>query len=452
MAVPRGTLKNPKLKKDARQLQVIPSLRAGRSPCHKCPLDKPYIQKVKPTLPKNPLVVAVGLHSGKKEQKVLAAFVGDGGALLRHEFNKYGLFAGEIRLPDGPNTGIVYDPHDPKIRVGFANLTRCRPQNDEGDFGTNTPEWQEAADRCWSYLMPDLIGSYPILLLGAQVLKRFTGDKGAAITRYRGLRHQLSNGRTFFVTWHPIGAKRHYEDFKSRRQLDEFSRDIKNVADYVLQRVKPPKIKVHVFHDPGDARKFLREFAKVKTPWAYDIETYDAKQFPSRKSVSVDPCHPDFRVRGIAFAWKTNEGAWIELRPWEDRKEDAAKLLGPVFSSPAEKYDFNGHFDEEALIYNSWIPRIRRRTCDGMLALLAINGGGLGGFSLARATVDILGEPQYWDVDKGRIEQIKTDTLAEAAVRDTISTFKLCRNKLIPKLRNEDYVMAHTGVSDDEDP
>jgi len=94
VAVPKGTLKNPKLKKGARQLQVIPSLRAGRSPCHKCPLDKPNIQKVKPTIPKNPLLVAVGLHSGKREQEVLAAFVGDGGAMLRNEFNRFGLFAG----------------------------------------------------------------------------------------------------------------------------------------------------------------------------------------------------------------------------------------------------------------------------------------------------------------------------------------------------------------------
>lgn len=441
MAVPRGQLKNPKLKKaGARQLQVIPELRKGRIPCHKCPLDLPNVQKVKPAIPKDVLLVAIGLHSGKREQEVLAPFVGDGGALLRHEFNEAGLYAGDVRLADRPNSGRVYNPDDPRIRVGFANLTRCRPQNDEGDFGTDTKEWRKAADHCWSYLMPDLIGDYPVLLLGSKVLQRFVGDKGASITRLRGLRHQLPNGRTYFVTWHPIGAKRHYEDHGSTRQLEEFSRDIRNVVNYVLQLTKPPRIKLHVFHDPGDARQFLKEFAKVKTPWAYDIEAWDAGAFPSRKWVATDPYHPDFRVRGVAFAWKSNEGAWIELRPWENRKEEAAKLLGPVFASPAEKYDFNGTYDEEGLVYNGWVPRVRRRTCDGMLALLAANMGGLGGYSLARATVDLLDEPQYWEVDKSRVERIKTDTLAEAAVRDTISTLKLAKKKLIPRLRRGQYI------------
>jgi hypothetical protein len=238
--------------------------------------------------------------------------------------------------------------------------------------------------------------------------------------------HFAPGGRQVFSTWQPAGVIRHIKEHGSgSKRLKQFRADLKRMADRILGREQMPDVQMDVFSDPGQAENFLKYLACHKKPWAFDIETYDAGQESTRHAVGVDPFHPDFRVRGVAIAWQFNRGAWIELMPWEDRKAEAAKLFGPVFASSAEKWAFNGSFDENGLVYSGWAPAITNRKGDGLLALIASNAGGHSGVSLARAVVDILGEPQYWVINKLTIRTAKLMDVADSAVRDACSTLKL---------------------------
>ena len=200
------------------------------------------------------------------------------------------------------------------------------------------------------------------------------------------------------------------------------------MADRVLGREKLPEIRVDVFEDLDKAKGMLRSLEKHKRPWSFDVETYDAGQFPSRKHVAVDPFHPDFRVRGVAMAWGPDRGAWIELKPWDDRRDRARQILSPVFETVAEKWGFNGGFDDNALVYNGWVRRIANRSDDAMLRLIAVNAGGQRGFTQERLVVELLGEPQYWVIDKSRMERLTTQKVSQSAVRDACSTFKLVQH------------------------
>lgn len=416
---PKGSLRGKSPRKNVRQPQLIPELRkGGLMPCDSCPLDG-FSQKVPPFVPVDPILGVVGLGSGLNELVVLTPFVGQGGKDLRQDLREVGLPA-----------GYVDDPKSDDIKIAFANLTRCRPQNDEGDFGYQSPEWRKAADHCWSYLVPDLKGNYPLLVFGTDPMVKFMEDKSMKVFRVRGLWHKMPDGREIFCTWHPVGIRRNIRDKKSFAQvrLKQYRSDLKKVADRVLGREKLPEIKVDVFEDLGKAKGLLRNLAKHKKPWAFDMETYDAGQFPSRRHVATDPFHPDFRIRGVAMAWRSDRGAWIDLRSWENRKEEAREILSSVFGTPAEKWAFNGGFDDNALVYSGWVRKIVNRSDDGMLRLIAVNAGGQKGFTQERLVVELLGEPQYWVIDKTRMEKLTIEKVSQSAVRDACSTFKLVQH------------------------
>lgn len=429
---PKGSLR--RFDTTVRQLAVLPGLPVGgRYPCDTCPMNRPDVQKVPPAVPEKPILGVVGLGSGLEEQHVLSPFVGKGGAFLRSELNKVGLPA-----------GTVDNPHDPAIRLTFANLTRCRPAH--GNF--RSPEFFEGADRCWAFLENDLAGSYPLLALGSEPLKRLLQDKSANVSRMRGMWYRAPNGRQVFSTWHPAGIAREIDEVgPNAKKVRQFRDDLKRMADRVLGREKLPEVQVDIFRSPSEAEDFLRGLSRHKRPWAFDIESYDHEQPDSaRENVATDPFHPMFRVRGVAIAWQHNRGAWIELMSAEGMQEFASRILGPAFASPAEKWAFNGPFDENGLVYQKWVPRIANRKGDGMLGLVAINAGGQEGFSLERAVVSILGEPQFWTLNKLKIGSANIQNVAEASVRDACSTLKLTAY-LHAKLEAEEYTIP----DDDED-
>ncbi len=390
-----------------------------KHPCDKCTLNHPDRPKVPPWIPSlakvHPPFAVVGLAPGGIEEQELVTFWGPAGQCLRTELKR--AFAMPID----------------QVCI-MANLTRCRPPGD--DFESKV--WDKAVSCCSAFLNTDIAGDFPLLLLGSEPLQKLFKDKSHRVTRMRGLWHRLPNRRDVFSTWHPSFVIRSGEDSVPAKQ---FRRDILRFSDRIMKREKLPDIKVEIFRTPGEAAPFLSHLERHSKGWVFDIETYDAIEYPSRKMVAVDPCHPDFRVRGVAIAWKPDRGAWIELMPWEHQKAEAARLLAPVFGNGVPKGAFNGSFDEEGLVYPGWVPRIANRQGDGMLSLLAINAGGLPNFSLDRAIVDVLDEPQYWSPEKGTMAKLEIEQVAEYAVRDACSTLKVI-SLAESRLRQSDYVVS----------
>ena len=383
------------------------------NPCDKCPLDSPDRPKIAPALVQDPILGVVGLAPGDNENQQKVVFVGPAGQLLRSEGQRAGLPIGTVEYP------LASD-----IKISIANLTRCQPDNDNFD----DPKWKKAVNYCGKFLELDIAGDFPLLLLGTQPLQKILGDKAARVSRMRGLWYTLPNGRQVFSTWHPSYVLREVRRVgEDSTALKQFKRDLQRVADRIFGREKLPDIKFDTFKTPGEAKPFLAALAKYDQPWVFDIESYDAQEYPSRKAVGTDPFHPDFRVRGIAFAWKPDRGAYVDLSPWDHWRKQAAEIFGPAFASPALKWAFNGTFDEEGLVYNGWVPEIKNRRGDGLMAVLSINAGGLPNFTLERCVVDILGEPQYWGVDKTLIRELPIEKVAESAVRDCSSTLKLIK-------------------------
>lgn len=204
----------------------------------------------------------------------------------------------------------------------------------------------------------------------------------------------------------------------------------------------PDDVLVKMFPHLPAAEGFLRKLALRMAPWTFDIETYDALEFPSRKPVAVNPFNPDFRVRGVAIALDGRKGAWIELNGDPTggvRKLTAAGLamlapsameaLHAAFASDAEKGAFNGSFDENGMIQAGWVPAIRNRTRDGMLALVALGDGTQalrGGLTLESAIQKLLRHEVYWEIDKSLMRDLPIEKVADGAVHDACYTHELC--------------------------
>jgi uracil-DNA glycosylase family 4 len=372
------------------------------NPCSGCPRAKAI--KVKPIIPKDPVLIVVGLAPGEIEEERGEPFQGPAGQEVRDALTTAG-----------------FDLE----QVGFANLARCRPDND--DF--TTKEWQEAERRCYSYLSRDLAQApnAPLLLLGTRPLASLTGDSKLLVTAMRGLWVTTTTGRLAYSARHPASILRTRDSTLKLRLAKQWVEDIARFGARLNGKEKPRDIEMTIFKTPQEATQLLRRLAKHTHPWVFDIETYDARETPSRKFVSTDPCHPDFRVRGVSFAWAPNKGAWIELMGVEGQQAEVKKLLDPVFMSSAVKGAFNGGFDEEGLTYSDWVTEIVNRRWDGMLALVALSDGRQSSLRLERAVVDLLGYPQYWNgVDKGRVRDLPLEEVARAAIEDACSTWALC--------------------------
>ena len=112
----------------------------------------------------------------------------------------------------------------------------------------------------------------------------------------------------------------------------------------------------------------------------------------------------------------------------DDRKDDVRSLLDPVFGSDAEKWPFNGSYDEEGLVYPGWVTEINARSGDGMLAMVALGDGRHESLRLEKAAADLLKRPQAWDgFDKSRIRDLSIDEVAQGAVGDASNALALCR-------------------------
>lgn len=374
------------------------------NPCDTCPHSAaPY--KVPPTIPIAPILAVVGMAPGAEEEAESAPFVGPAGVFLRGALSRAGI-----------------DPNP----VFYGNLSRCRPPGDDFD----TPAHARAEKHCRTYLEMDL-ASYlgPVLLLGKRPLHMFAGNE-FRIGAYRGLwieAKDILKGRACFVARHPAQILRTENPALRETLTHEFYADIQRMADHLLHRVPPSRIKVTIFESPLHAKDFMTWLAQREKPWTFDIETYDANAFPARKNVSTDPCHPDFRLRGIAVATSSSCGYWIECLGWEDRIEEASTVLSPAFTSSAPKGAFAGHFDEEGLVYPRWVTHIRNRNRDGMLALIALGNGAHESLRLEKAVVDILGKPQYWNgFNKSMMRDLPLVQVAENAVGDAAYAHELC--------------------------
>lgn len=198
-------------------------------------------------------------------------------------------------------------------------------------------------------------------------------------------------------------------------------------------------ISVRLYHTISEAATYLRRLAARPEPWTFDIESYDGAAFPSRKSVSTDPHHPDFRVHGVAIATAADEGAYVYF---QDRQPgDFGPDVGPnnviianqglaalaaAFGSPAEKGAFNGHFDENGMVFPGWVPRVSNRTRDGMLAAIALGDGTHDNLRLPTLASVLLRREVTWEIDKSTMREQPLDVVADGAVHDACLAHELC--------------------------
>lgn len=399
--------------------------------CQRCPLNRQI--KVFAHIPSTARIIAVGIAPGAVEEEKGIGFVGPAGQVLRKV--------------------IAANGFDPEVDVGYANVTRCRP--DDGRF--TTPGYKAAVLCCDRYLRADVdvLGSVrgangameylPLLLLGQVPVEKFLPRQRhspASVFRERGLwRRTRAGNRLVFSVRHPASILRATPEDAQRELLEQFCLDIARC----LAVVRDPKsgiegVDVTLYENPDQARDFIRALCDHGGPFAFDLEAYDAKECPSRPGIAVDPCHPDFRVRGVAIAPKHNKAAWIELRPWESRKADARKILDPLFANEASKICQNGSYDEDALVYQGWVSRIRNRRHDTMLAQIALGDTDKPrAMKLDTAVLDLLDKPQHWvGSDKSYIRSMPIEEVGTGACYDAARTYELML-VLDTRLRREEY-------------
>lgn len=375
------------------------------NPCVGCAWERnPF--KVPPTIPQSPLLIVVGMGPGGVEEKELRPFIDPSGLIVRSALNE---------------AGIAED------RVMFANVSRCCPE--KGNY--DDPRHEKAEKRCQRYLESELarLPNIPVLLLGTRPMQRFLGSKKQRIGSYRGLwieAKEYSPGRPSFVARHPAQFLRIEDDDVRQAKQEEFYADVRRMADRILGREPQSRFKVTVYESPMAAceRGFVKMMVQHPGPWAFDIEAYDGDAFPSRKAVSTDPCHPDFRLRGVAFAVDAETAYWIECMNFS--VEQVRQCLAPIFTSDVEKWAFNGPYDEEGLVYPGFVPTVKNRSGDGMLAMIALGDGNHESLRLEKAVVDILGQSQYWNgIDKSRMRDIPLEECAANAGGDACYTYQL---------------------------
>lgn len=405
---------------------------ARTSPCETCPYGETGA-RIPPDLPAavTARLAVVGIAPGAQEVRERRYFIGPAGQRLRLAFRRAGL--------------------DPDRDVVYLNLTRCMPPGNAWD----TAEWRKAQRRCAAFLARDLArlpSSLPLLLVGQAPVTVFRGT-GARIERERGLWAPAAGElagtppRPTFATWHPAYIVRRGDGEIGAA----FDRDIARCVASLPGSDEPRRASVRIV-PLAQAAALLRNLVADPPPaLGFDIETYDAVQVPSRPGVAVDPFHPDFRVRGVALATGPWEAYWIEFLPFatpaEARAEcpDACAALAALFASPVPKGGHNGQFDEEGLLCSGWVPEIRNRCFDSMLAAIALGDTSQGSLRLESLVVDVLGEQQYWDgADKSRMRELPCELVARGAGNDAAAALRLAL-RLHARLRAGAYLPTVPG-------
>jgi uracil-DNA glycosylase len=402
---------------------IVPKPKAKKeplSPCVGCEYES-RVCKVQPVLPPAPSLVIVGDAPDEAAEFALEPFSGACRDLVATALGRAGLDPGAC---------------------AWVNLSRCRAA---GDDLKGAPH-QKAEKRCRKFLVPDMDrtggSGIPLLLLGERALHGFWKEEGRkpSIGAYRGLwieAKQVAPGRKAFVARHPRDI---FADRNPEARRAEFFEDIRRMGESLNN---PPlaNITSQVYANAIEAREFLTWLAAREEPWAFDIEAYDAVEFPSRLGVSTDPCHQDFRLRGVAFSWGVNEGAYVDLMGWELDPVPVSELFTPVFASDAEKWAFGGHYDEEGVAYTKLAADgVRNRAGDGMLAMIALGDGTHDSLRLEKAVVDVLKRPQYWQgFDKAKMRDVPLADVADGAIGDACYTFELC-TYLHERIRAEEYL------------
>lgn len=277
-----------------------------------------------------------------------------------------------------------------------ALATRCDPS------GRSKAERDEMVRRCGRYLRADL-RDLPAVAVGDDPVFGLMEARDHDAAHLRGLWRLSPGGRRVFALL-PGSGRFAGDAARCARTLEPGGSRLRSLE---------------VIVDPESARaaEVLGFIEALPGPWAFDIESYDAAEFPGRREVATDPCHPDFRVRGVAIAWSEDEGAWFELcacgsAAWRLR-------LDRVFGSAALKVAHNGPMDEDGLVFNGWVSEVVNRGGDSMLEWLALSDGRHVSVSLERLAVDVLGIDQWWDsFDKSTMRDAATELVARSAVFD----------------------------------
>ena len=288
------------------------------------------------------------------------------------------------------------------VVVGRACLTRCQP------FGDDAAR-REMRRRCSDYLRADLPSGVPAVAVGDEATYALRGSRESGADQWRGLWFRAADGRQAYALLE--GGPR-------------FEADLERLVR-TLDAAPRPLRRLEVVEDPRRHRDLMEWLIAHPGPWAFDTETFDGAEFPSRRSVSTDPCHPDFRLRGVAVAWAEDEGAWLEVAPLG--RDVWVPYLTRLFGSPAPKDAHNGYYDEDGIVFPGWAPAVINRNEDSMLAFVSLSDGRHPSLRLERLAVDLLGQDQWWETfDKAQVRDAPLAQVAQAAVYDAGTALWLC--------------------------
>lgn len=213
-------------------------------------------------------VMVIGEAPGYREDEIRKPFAGKAGQLLDTLLSEVGL---------------------PRDSVFITNSCRCRPPDNR------TPTRTEIK-ACSHFMHLEIKAVQPeyLLLLGNVALQAITGKSG--IMSKRGTFIGEFHGAQTFATIHPAAALRNPAwSPLLKADLQAFSRAVKG------QNVKP-KTNVHLIRTEKALRKFCDLIADVKTPIAFDVETWG----PGEEG-GLRPWQPGGKILTVSFTWQEGE-------------------------------------------------------------------------------------------------------------------------------------------------
>lgn len=209
---------------DERVLELRREIRA----CTRCPIHAQCSGPVPPEINADSRVLIVGEGPGRREDRLVAPFVGPAGTLLRRWLAEVGLGVERARTAV---PGASQTLHPEPRPVSFANVVSCWPKR------TPPTPTREEIHACWPNLSATLKLVQPryVLLVGNVALNTWLPNK--RISEWRGMwwKEKIGEEHVYLLsTYHPAAVLRNSAYEVPTRA------DIQSFAFYSLGHFDPP--------------------------------------------------------------------------------------------------------------------------------------------------------------------------------------------------------------------
>ncbi len=248
-------------------------------------------------------VMAIGEAPGLREDEIKKPFSGKAGQYLDSVLNEVGL---------------------PRDLIYITNAARCRPPDNR------TPTRGEIK-ACGVFTNAELQIVQPeyLLLLGNVALQSITGSSG--IMKKRGAAIKQGN-RTIFPTVHPAAVLRN-------PALEPiFKGDLLAFRRLVHGENKKPQTKTWLIQSSKSLRKLCDLLAVVKTPIAFDVETWA----PGEEG-GLRPWHPQGIILTVSFSWEEGKSYVVALEHPEAKWDISIELVYQSLAVVLEDKEMVGH-------------------------------------------------------------------------------------------------------------